>query len=97
LSLSFFPYTPLFRSLPDVHVSFEAGDVVSQVLNFGAPTPIDVGVSGANLGEVRAHAEKIAAELAKSPALRDVQIPQALDYPTLKDRKSTRLNSSHVA
>src|SRR5206468_8626775 len=32
------------RTLPDVRVSFEAGDIVSQVLNFGAPTPIDVSV-----------------------------------------------------
>jgi multidrug efflux pump subunit AcrB len=72
----------LAQKMPDVKLSFEAGDIVSQVLNFGAPTPIDVSVSGANLGEVRAHAEKIAAELAKMPALRDVQIPQALDYPT---------------
>src|SRR5262249_7723662 len=76
----------LARTLPDVRLSFEAGDIVSQVLNFGAPTPLHVSVSGANLGEVRAHAAKIADELAKLPALRDVQIPQALDYPTLDVR-----------
>jgi multidrug efflux pump subunit AcrB len=69
---------------PTVRFSFEAGDIVSQVLNFGAPTPINVTVSGNNLGETRAYTQKIADALAKIPTLRDVQIPQALDYPTLE-------------
>jgi multidrug efflux pump subunit AcrB len=68
---------------PGVRFSFEAGDIVSQVLNFGAPTPISVTVSGNNLKETRAFAQKIAGELERLPGLRDVQIPQALDYPTL--------------
>jgi multidrug efflux pump subunit AcrB len=70
-------------AMPDVHVSFEAGDVVSQVLNFGAPTPIDVSVSSANLADARGHADKILRALAGNAALRDAQIAQALDYPTL--------------
>jgi multidrug efflux pump subunit AcrB len=69
---------------PGVRFSFESGDIVSQVLNFGAPTPINVTVSGNNLGETRAFTQKIAGELARIPLLRDVQIPQALDYPTLE-------------
>ncbi len=68
---------------PEVRFSFEAGDIVSQVLNFGAPTPINVTVSGNNLAETRAFTQKIANELTRIPGLRDVQIPQALDYPTL--------------
>jgi multidrug efflux pump subunit AcrB len=73
----------LAREMPTVRVSFEAGDIVSQVLDFGAPTPIDVGVTGANIGDTRAFAEKLRAALEKSSLLRDVQIRQALDYPTL--------------
>ena len=73
----------LARELPDVHVSFEAGDIVSQVLDFGAPTPIDVDVTGAKLGEARAYAEKLRGALEHARGLRDVQIRQALDYPTL--------------
>ncbi len=73
----------LSREMPDVRVSFEAGDIVSQVLDFGAPTPIDVGVTGANLAETRAFAERLRGALDKSQLLRDVQIRQALDYPTL--------------
>ena len=73
----------LAREMPDVHLSFEAGDIVSQVLNFGSPTPIDVDVSGGKLADVRAFAERVRGALAGAPGLRDVQIRQALDYPTL--------------
>jgi multidrug efflux pump subunit AcrB len=68
---------------PGVRFSFESGDIVSQVLNFGAPTPINVTVSGSNLAQTRVFTQKIANELSRIPDLRDVQIPQALDYPTL--------------
>ena len=33
-------------SIPNISVSFEAGDIVSQVMNFGAPTPVEIAVSG---------------------------------------------------
>jgi multidrug efflux pump subunit AcrB len=72
----------LKASFPGVAFSFEPGDIVSQVLNFGATSAVEVNVSGKKLGEVRAHANKILAELGKVTTLRDVQIPQALDYPT---------------
>jgi multidrug efflux pump subunit AcrB len=74
----------LAAEMPDVHFSFEAGDIVSQVLNFGAPTPINVTVSGNKLAETRAFTEKLADELRRSPSLRDVQMPQALDYPSVE-------------
>src|SRR5437867_4104649 len=47
----------LAEAIPDTAVSFEAGDVVSQIMNFGAPTPIEVAVSGPNLAADRSHAE----------------------------------------
>jgi multidrug efflux pump subunit AcrB len=74
----------LATEMPDVRFSFEAGDIVSQVLNFGAPTPINVTVSGNKLAETRAFTEKLADELRRSPSLRDVQMPQALDYPSVE-------------
>ncbi len=69
---------------PGTTLSFEAGDVVGQIMNFGAPTPIEVAVGGPNLAANRAHAEKIRAELAKLPFLRDLQFGQPLDYPTVE-------------
>lgn len=73
----------LAKSLPGASVSFEAGDIVSQVMSFGAPTPIEIAVQGANLQVNRDHAEKIRTALAPLGYLRDVQFAQPLDYPTL--------------
>src|SRR5213596_2656126 len=64
-------------------ISFEAGDIVSQIMNFGAPTPIEVAVNGPNLAANRAFAGKVMAELQKVSALRDLQFGQPLDYPTV--------------
>jgi multidrug efflux pump subunit AcrB len=73
----------LRRDLPDVQVSFEAGDIVSQVMSFGSPTPIEVGVFGPSLDENATFAHALQAQLVKLPFLRDVQIAQQLAYPTL--------------
>jgi multidrug efflux pump subunit AcrB len=73
----------LAKRYPGVHFSFEAGDIVSQVLNFGAPTPIQLTVSGKNLSESRAFSDRIVRALEGIPALRDVHVPLALDYPML--------------
>jgi len=69
--------------IPGVALSFEAGDVVSKVMNFGAPTPIEVAVSGPNLGANRGFADRVMAEMKKISILRDLQFDQALDYPTV--------------
>jgi multidrug efflux pump subunit AcrB len=69
---------------PGTSLSFEAGDVVGQIMNFGAPTPIEVAVGGPQLAVNQAHAEKVRAELSRLPFLRDLQVGQPLDYPTLE-------------
>jgi multidrug efflux pump subunit AcrB len=74
----------LKKALPDVAVSFEAADIISQVMSFGSPTPIEVAVQGPALPATRAFAEKIRAELVKIDSLRDLQYAQPLDYPSLQ-------------
>jgi multidrug efflux pump subunit AcrB len=69
---------------PGGEFSFEAGDIVSQIMNFGAPTPIEVAVNGPNLQDDRAYAERLRAELSKIPSLRDLQFEQPLDYPSVE-------------
>jgi len=73
----------LHKALPATQVAFEAGDIVSQVMSFGSPTPIEVAVQGVSLADDSAHAAKVRAELVKLPFLRDVQYAQELNYPTL--------------
>src|SRR4029077_11461146 len=63
----------LRSELPDMEVSFEAGDIVTQVMSFGSPTPVEVAVQGVNLEDNFAFAEKIRVQLARLDFLRDLQ------------------------
>src|SRR3979490_1230589 len=72
------------QELPGVRFSFEPSDIVSRVMSFGAPTPIEVAVSGPNLDDSRRYADQLRAKLAQVPTLRDLAFEQELDYPTVK-------------
>ncbi|TLZ12489.1 MAG: efflux RND transporter permease subunit, partial [Gammaproteobacteria bacterium] len=63
--------------------AFLPADMVSQILNFGLPAPIDVQVSGLNVAANRAHAQALLARLHGIPGVVDLRIQQALDYPQL--------------
>jgi multidrug efflux pump subunit AcrB len=67
--------------MPDVGFSFEPSDIVGRVMSMGSSTPIEVAVTGPNIVDDRAFAEKIKAALQGLPQLRDVQFGQTLDYP----------------
>ena len=69
--------------MPDVSFSFEPSDIISRVMSFGSPTPVEVAVSGPDLAADRAFAEKVKEKIETIPTLRDVQFGQSLDYPTV--------------
>lgn len=69
--------------LPDVRVSFEPSDIVSRVMSFGSPTPVEIAVSGPNLATSREFAERLLTNLVTLPGLCDVQIAQSLDVPSV--------------
>ena len=71
------------EELPDVRFSFEPSDIVSRVMSFGAPTPIEVAVSGPNLAEVAQYAEK----LGKTGADADAARPRVRAGTRLPDRQ----------
>ncbi len=71
------------RELPEVRVSFEPQDIVSRVMSFGTSTPIEIAVSGPSLPASKEHAEKLLAKLNELPFVRDAQIAQTLDAPTV--------------
>jgi multidrug efflux pump subunit AcrB len=73
----------LQKGLPGSTVSFEAGDIVSQVMGFGSPTPVEVAIMGVNLQDDFAYAQKIQHESAKLSFLRDLQFAQEFNYPTM--------------
>ncbi len=69
--------------MPDVQFSFEPADIVSRVMSFGSPTPVEVAVSGPSLPANQAFADKVRVEMERIPSLRDIHFGQSLDYPTL--------------
>jgi multidrug efflux pump subunit AcrB len=73
----------LQSELPGTQVSFEAADIVTQVMSFGSATPIEVAIQGVNLQDDYAYAQKVRAELTKLAFLRDLQFSQENNYPTL--------------
>jgi multidrug efflux pump subunit AcrB len=71
------------EQFPSSNFSFQAGDIVSQIMNFGSPTPVEVAIRGPRLEQNRAFAEKVRQELSRIRSLRDLQFEQPLDYPSV--------------
>lgn len=71
------------REFPDMSFSFEPGDIVSQVMDLGSPTPIEIAMSGRSLATDREYADRVKQELARIPSLRDIQFGQELDTPSV--------------
>jgi multidrug efflux pump subunit AcrB len=72
------------EKFPEARFSFEPGDMVSRIMNFGAPTPVEVAIASPDFTATRAFAAKLRNELARISSLRDLQIEQALDYPAIQ-------------
>jgi len=72
------------KELPDLKLSFEAGDIISQVMSFGSPTPVQIDVQGVDLDQNYAYLAKIEAELHKLSFLRDISLVQLQKYPTVE-------------
>ncbi len=72
------------QAFPDTTFSFEPGDILSRIMNFSTPTPVDVAVMGPDFAASRAFAAKVYTELATVGSLRDLQYGQALDYPAIQ-------------
>jgi multidrug efflux pump subunit AcrB len=71
------------RRFPGTTFSFLPADIVSQILNFGAPAPIDVQVRGNNLSADFAYANKLLAQIRHVPGVADARIQQSAGQPTL--------------
>ncbi len=71
------------RQFPGTIFYFLPSDIVTQILNFGLPSPIDVQVEGADVAGNRVVLTKILGELRHVPGLVDLRIQQPDDYPVL--------------
>jgi multidrug efflux pump subunit AcrB len=72
------------REFPGVTFFFQPADIVSQILNFGLPAPIDVQVTGFNQRATHDVAVELAARLARIPGAVDVHLDQVVNSPNLQ-------------
>jgi multidrug efflux pump subunit AcrB len=71
------------RRFPGMTFSFLPADIVSQILNFGAPAPIDLQIRGNDLGADYAYANKLLAQVRQITGVADARIQQSAGQPTL--------------
>ncbi len=72
------------RAFPGSTFSFLPADMVSQILNFGSPAPIDVQIAGNDLKASRAFATKLLAKIRHVPGIADPRIQEAFQDPALR-------------
>jgi multidrug efflux pump subunit AcrB len=72
------------RRFPGGEFAFLPADIVTQILNFGLPSPIDVQVFGPNRDQDRAYAQDLLKKIALIPGVVDPRIQQSIGTPTLK-------------
>jgi multidrug efflux pump subunit AcrB len=71
------------QQFPDVHFSFDPGDLVSQTLSFGSASLAEVTITGPQYADVASYAERVRQKLAAVPQLRDLEYEEPLHYPTV--------------
>ncbi len=71
------------RLFPGTSFAFLPADIVSQILNFGLPAPIDVEMVGSDIQGNRIYAEMLLRRINHIPGIADARIQQAFNAPTL--------------
>jgi multidrug efflux pump subunit AcrB len=69
------------REFPGTTFSFPPADIISQILNFGSPAPIDLQVRGPNLAGNFAYADRLLREIRRVPGVADARIQQSQASP----------------
>ncbi len=86
------------RRFPGVEFFFQPADIVTQILNFGLPAPIDVQIVGTDMGSSYLIAQQIANKVRHIPGAADVHVQQLLSLPTLHmDIDRTRVTQVGLA
>ncbi len=72
------------KQLPEIIIFYQAADMVTQILNFGLPAPINVQVVGKDKVANLKIAKEIKSRIAAIPGAIDVHLQQVLDVPQIK-------------
>src|SRR6202012_326154 len=70
-------------AFPGMSFAFLPADIVSQILNFGAPAPIDLQIRGANLAANFDYANQLLSRVRRIPVIADARIQQSPNNPSL--------------
>ncbi len=73
----------ILQHYPGIKISFEPIELTEKIMAQGASTPIEVRVAGKNMDDIKTYSEKLVEKLKGVPFLRDVQIAQPLNFPTI--------------
>ncbi len=71
------------REFPGVIFYFLPADMISQILNFGLPAPIDIKIVGNNVEQSKQYADRLLPQLKRIPGAVDLHLQQAFDGPKL--------------
>lgn len=74
--------TDLNQAFPGSSLYFQSGDIVSQVLNFGLSSPIDIQIESKDVYLAYGYAKSLRNKILAIPGTTDVAIKQVFDYPT---------------
>lgn len=69
------------RQFPRINFAFLPADIVTQILNFGAPAPLDIQIRGANVAANHEYAGKLLSRLKRIPGVADARIQQSPNNP----------------
>src|SRR6266446_396683 len=72
------------RDFPGVETYFQPADIISQVLSFGLPAPIDAQVSGPSLTSDYVLASRLQSAMQRIPGIVDLRIAEPLNYSSFK-------------
>jgi multidrug efflux pump subunit AcrB len=72
------------RAFPGTTFSFPPADIISQILNFGSPAPLDLQVTGPNQAADQAYALTLLRRMKTIPGVADARMQQSRDNPQLR-------------
>ncbi len=73
----------IFHQFPNIKISFEPIELTEKIMAQGASTPIEVRIAGKNINDIKTYSAKLLEKLKTISFLRDIQIAQPLNFPTI--------------
>ncbi len=73
----------IFQKFPNIKISFEPIELTEKIMAQGASTPIEVRIAGKNINDIKTYSAKLLEKLKSISFLRDLQIAQPLNFPTI--------------